>query len=214
MKIEKLNENKLKITLSLADLEERNIDLQSFIYNSPESQDLFWDMMNEAEREYGFDVNESMIYVEASATGSGNFTLIVTKSDDSAAFQQLHQKTNLKKKNFKLKRKNVALNIQKALYVFDSFDDVCDFCKTIDLGTLGENTLYKLNDEYYLEMENASFHHILDFASLAKSPDLCKGKINEYGSVIAEKTALQEIGKYFCKNGVKRRATRKTNACK
>ena len=32
--IEKLTENKLKITLSLDDLQERNIDMQSFIYNS------------------------------------------------------------------------------------------------------------------------------------------------------------------------------------
>ena len=55
MKIEKLAEDKLKITLTLDDLEARNIDLYSFMYNSPESQDLFWDVMSEAEKEYGFN---------------------------------------------------------------------------------------------------------------------------------------------------------------
>jgi len=71
MKIEKLNDNKLKITFSVEDLKARNIDVQSFIYNTPESQDLFWDVMQEAEKEFGFIVDESMVYVEASATASG-----------------------------------------------------------------------------------------------------------------------------------------------
>ena len=61
MKIEKLNENKLKITLNSEDLKARNIDVQAFIYNTPESQDLFWDVMREAEKEYGFNVDESMV---------------------------------------------------------------------------------------------------------------------------------------------------------
>ena len=199
MKIERLNENKLKITLSLDDLKERNIDLQSFIYNSPESQDLFWDMMNEAEREYGFDVNESMIYVEASSNSSGLFTLIVTKTDEPNFIGQAKQKANLKKKNFKLKRKAVNINTPKALYSFESFDDICDFCKTIDISKAGKNSLYKLDSDYYLEIENSNFNHIIDFASPAKNYETTIGKINEYGKVIVEENALQEIGKSFVK---------------
>ena len=41
MKIEKINENKIKVTISFNDLEERNIDLNSLNYNSPETQELF-----------------------------------------------------------------------------------------------------------------------------------------------------------------------------
>ena len=67
--------------------------------------------------------------------------------------------------------------------------------KTIDLNTVGENTLYKLEDELYLEINGSISNHILDFASCAKNYDLCMGKINEYGSVIKARTALQEIGK-------------------
>ena len=79
MKIEKLNENKIKFTITIDDLTARNIDLYSFVYNSPESQDLFWDMMNEAEREYGFNVDDSMIYVETATAGSESFTLTVMR---------------------------------------------------------------------------------------------------------------------------------------
>ena len=199
MKIEKLTENKIKITLSIDDLQERNIDMQSFMYNSPESQDLFWDMMNEAEREYGFDVNESMIYVEATSNATGQFTLIVTKTDETNNFPQPHSRIGTRKNSFKLKRKSMSTSTKKALYIFESFDDVCDFCKTIDLTTLGRNSLYRIENEFYLELENSNSNHILDFATLAKNYDLMMGKINEYGKIVIEDNALQEIGKNFKK---------------
>ena len=41
MKIEKLNENKIRVTLNLDDLIERNIDYHSFMSNSIESQSIF-----------------------------------------------------------------------------------------------------------------------------------------------------------------------------
>lgn len=198
LKIEKLNENKLKITLSIDDLEERNIDLQSFIYNSPESQDLFWDMMQEAEKEYGFDVDESMIYVEASSSGPGMFTLIVTKSD-SVLNNQTTAKTKSKTKTIRLKRKNIDIDAQKVLYLFQSFDDVCDFCKTIDIENPFKNTLYELDNEFYLETDSMPFKQILDFASIVKPTDMAIGRLNEYGTIIASDNALQQIGKPLTK---------------
>ena len=45
MKIEKLNENKIRITLDLNDLAEKDIDFHSFMSNPIESQNLFLDML-------------------------------------------------------------------------------------------------------------------------------------------------------------------------
>ena len=55
MKIEKLNENKIRITLNLEDLNERDIDFHSFMSNSIESQSIFLDMLDKADREVGFN---------------------------------------------------------------------------------------------------------------------------------------------------------------
>ena len=49
--------------------------------------------MREAEKEYGFCVDESMVYVEASATASGIFTLTVTKTANSLNQSNLKSKT-------------------------------------------------------------------------------------------------------------------------
>ena len=149
MKIEKLNENKLKITLSIDDLEERNINLHSFMYNSPESQDLFMELLQEAEKECGFNVDDSMIYVEASTTGSGNFTLLVTKTSEKAPLSEKISKIKDKpKQNFRLKRKTTPLKSDNTIYVFETFDDICEFCKICDVTILHDNILYKMNDNY------------------------------------------------------------------
>ena len=49
MKFEKLNENKIRIILSNQDLADKNIDFNSFMSNSAETQTLFLDMLEEAE---------------------------------------------------------------------------------------------------------------------------------------------------------------------
>ena len=67
MKIEKLTEDKIRITLNLDDLKERDIDYHSFMSNSIESQSIFLDMLDTAEKEVGFDTNDCRIMIEALA---------------------------------------------------------------------------------------------------------------------------------------------------
>ena len=67
MKIEKLNENKIRVTLNIDDLAERDIDYHSFMSNSIESQSIFIDMLNKAEREVGFNTEDCRIMIEALA---------------------------------------------------------------------------------------------------------------------------------------------------
>ena len=67
MKIEKLNENKIRITLNIDDLKERDIDYHSFMSNSIESQSIFLDMLNTAEKEVGFNTDDCKIMIEALA---------------------------------------------------------------------------------------------------------------------------------------------------
>jgi adapter protein MecA 1/2 len=198
MKIEKVNENKIKITLSVEDLNERNIDLYSFMYNSPESQDLFWDMIHQAEVEYGFNVDESLIYVEASASGSGLFTLIVTKSGEGHLTSPTYR-GKLKKNSFKLKRKILPFKLQSTLFQFDDFDDICNFCKVITVKGIGKNSLYNLDDKYYLKVDQMPYPSILEFGAIVKFPEAVEARFSEYGKIIATENALQTIRKHFVK---------------
>ena len=48
MKIEKINENQIRCTLTRADLEERQIRLSELAYGSDKAKTLFRDMMQQA----------------------------------------------------------------------------------------------------------------------------------------------------------------------
>lgn len=197
MKIEKVNENKIKITLNSDDLLARNIDVQSFIYNTPESQDLFWDVMKEAEREYGFSVEESMVYVEASATASGIFTLTVTKTANSLSPTNL--KNKIKKQNYKLKRKTNNLPLNNSIYKFNSFDDICDFCKNSNFKEFGNNVLYELGNAYYLLASSLPDNNILEYATKEHNNSMILAKLSEYGKKIIDTNAIKFISEKFLK---------------
>lgn len=200
MKIEKLTENKIKITLNIDDLEEKNIDLYSFMRNTPETQDLFFEILEEAEKEYGFNVDNSMICVEASTSGSGNFSLIVTKTSGKPSFSGKVVKNNIsQKKTLKLKRKVAKLEKEKNIYQFKNFDDVCSFANIINSKLINDNILYKMNNNYYLKTYDMPFHNILEYATTSNSPELLEAKLNEYGKILIEKEALQTIQKIFSK---------------
>ena len=79
MKFEKLSENKIRITLSMRDLEEKDISFHDFMSNSLESQDLFLDMLNIAETEVGFKTHNYKLIIEALASSDGNFILTITR---------------------------------------------------------------------------------------------------------------------------------------
>ncbi len=73
MRIEKITENKIRITLNIQDLKEKNIDLHSFMSNSIESQDLFYDMLDKAEKEIGFETKDYKLMIEALAVPERKF---------------------------------------------------------------------------------------------------------------------------------------------
>lgn len=68
MRIEKITDNKIRITLNIEDLKEKNMDLHSFMANSFESQSLFLDMLEEADKEVGFKTDNYRLMIEAIAT--------------------------------------------------------------------------------------------------------------------------------------------------
>lgn len=73
MQIEKITENKIRITLNIQDLQEKNIDLHSFMSNSIESQELFNEMLNKAEKEIGFETKDYKLIIEALAIPNRKF---------------------------------------------------------------------------------------------------------------------------------------------
>ena len=114
MKIEKITDNKIRIILNLDDLRAKNIDLHSLMSNSIESQSLFVDMLDEAEKTVGFYTKDSKIMIEALASSDGLFVFTITKVEEEQS----------KRKSVRIKRKTTNTNVKNAVNIICQFSSV------------------------------------------------------------------------------------------
>lgn len=82
MKIEKINENQIRCTLTKEDLAERELKLSELAYGSEKAKTLFRDMMQQASYEFGFEAEEIPLMIEAIPLSSETIVLIITKVED------------------------------------------------------------------------------------------------------------------------------------
>lgn len=204
MKIEKVNENVLKVIITLSDLEERNIDLSSLNYNSPAAQELFWDMMEKAEEEYGFASNDSQLIFEAMPENEEGFVVTITKIEAEGEFESIQKYIKSKYKNSDLKQKKRKSKICSTLkiYCFNSIDDLCKLSKRISNIYKGESTVYKCKDSYYLLLTGSSSSSQLETVMCEYSVQIgnvgfFEGYLNEYGEKIILENAIETLNCYF-----------------
>lgn len=79
MKIEKVNENQIRCTLTKEDLADRQIKLSELAYGSEKAKLLFKDMIEQANDEFGFEVADIPIMVEAIPLSGETIILQITK---------------------------------------------------------------------------------------------------------------------------------------
>lgn len=82
MKIEKINDNQIRCTLTRADLAERQLHLSELAYGTEKAKSLFHDMMQQAAYEFGFEAEDIPLMIEAIPASSDSIVLIITKVED------------------------------------------------------------------------------------------------------------------------------------
>lgn len=82
MKIEKLNENQIRCTLSKDDLADRELRISELAYGTEKAKALFRDMMQQASYEFGFEADDIPLMIEAIPISTECLILVITKVDD------------------------------------------------------------------------------------------------------------------------------------
>ena len=82
MKIEKINENQIRCTLTKEDLDSHQIRISELAYGTEKAKRLFRDMMQQASYELGFEAEDTPLMIEAIPVSSECIVLIVTKVDN------------------------------------------------------------------------------------------------------------------------------------
>lgn len=82
MKIERINDNQIRCTLSSFDLSSRNLNLGELAYGSEKARGLFREMIQKASSEVGFEAEDTPLMVEAIPLSNESVMLVITKIDD------------------------------------------------------------------------------------------------------------------------------------
>ena len=82
MKIEKINDNQIRCTLSRQDLDDNQIRLTELAYGTEKAKQLFRDMIEQANLQFGFDADNIPLMIEAIPVSADSIVLIITKVED------------------------------------------------------------------------------------------------------------------------------------
>ena len=207
MKIEKINKDKIKVTLSNDDLLANDVDFHSFMSDSEETHSLFLNVLKKAEMDYNFSTENYRLKVETVALANGNFIMTITRELDKPLSNIEHRnpKANIKISN------DLSSSV---IYKFNNFEDFelfnVSICNNKSFNTnilFKDSILYKYRDSYYLIFKNINikypnklklfFSSIIEFGTYYEYSDVFIAKLYENGKVIFKTKAIQNYNKYF-----------------
>lgn len=92
MKIERINDNQIRCTLNKRDLIERHLRISELAYGSDKAKELFRDMMEQANMDFGFEADDIPLMIEAIPTSKESIVLVITKVEDPEEFEEKFSK--------------------------------------------------------------------------------------------------------------------------
>lgn len=208
MKVEKINENKVKITLSIDELAQRDISLKDLEKDTIKAKKLFLELIEESNLESSFIFEHAQLFVEAATDNNDFFTVTITKIDDFpdlAKYNLLDEGFN--KKNVRKIPASSISPISVNIFSFESLDNLLDMCDILkkNKSFLGKNSLYKLDSRYFLifskySIKNSKFlktYSILnEFCLNNYESELYEISLKEKSNLIIPDKALQKLTKF------------------
>ncbi len=215
MKLEKINNDKIKCIIGLDELKNRHIEVDSLKYGSSETRALFKDIMDRAFNEFGFDINGVPLMIEAIPLSNGEIMLIVSKVSNKEKQANMNNNMNLENHTFEKASPNQVNNTSldkkdikrgELSICLDKLDDVILLAKNFDLSLTEKTSLFfdKIYNKYYLYLKlnedleadiSAIYNIISEFSSAPiKNHDL--SFLNEKFTLIEEENALEKCGKF------------------
>lgn len=126
MKIEKVNDNQIRCTLTQQDLASRHIKLSELAYGTEKAKMLFHDMMQQANYEFGFEAEDIPLMIEAIPISPETIILVVTKVEYPEELDTRFSKFSDMPENYEDFYDNDTENI-----FAEGADDVLDLLKKI-----------------------------------------------------------------------------------
>lgn len=209
MRIERIDKNKIKITVFGDDIRMWNVDLKNFTDNTPEAQDMFRFALKQAEEDVNFTVGQAQLLVETMPDGDNGFVMFVSRIESEAALSEALIRAGKQAKQAEVKpRRRSRVSPLLRIFRFRDFEDVCRGVEEIFEIYMGSARLFKYQGEFYLEMmpvDTFGFFEVenilSEFSEKIKQPLALQGVLNEHGQVLIAKSAVSIIAENFINKG-------------
>lgn len=217
MKIEKVNDNQIRCTLSKQDLADRQIKLSELAYGSEKAKGLFRDMIEQANYEFGFEVDDIPLMIEAIPLSGENIILQITKveypeeldtrfskfSESHEEEEDLTNETSVLPE-FQGEKADQISNVTK-MFEFKNLEQIERLSHVLGGFYMGENDLYKdegknrlfllvQKSEHTPEEFNKVCNVISEYAIHRKYQPAKEAFLKEHGKLLVKANALQVIG--------------------
>ncbi|OIJ18499.1 adaptor protein MecA [Anaerobacillus alkalidiazotrophicus] len=220
MEIERLNESTIKFFITYKDIENRGFDREEIWYNRERGEELFFEMINEANDQGNFELEGPLwIQVQALDRGleiivtrgqitDGNVRLEIPVSNDQTNLPVDENIEDMLDENFvnnKDLQEDEEPELLDLVIGFDDFEDIISLSHHIEVRGFN-NALYHFENKYYLfvmftdefpeDEQDDILSQILEFGY---ESEITIHRIQEYGKEIIADESLQELRKKFDK---------------
>lgn len=184
VKIEKIYENKVKVTLFSEDLKMYNITKQNIKSNSPQLHSLMSEVMRRVRTQTNFNPYGGQVVVEATPFDDG-IQMIVSKPAKKVRVRAV-------------KKSKKECVMQGIVCEFESFNNFLEMIKTCPDILKKDDALYKLNKKYYLlRCPRYKDERLKEYSYVYSSLDEDASFIKEHGCLVAGKEKLINILNYI-----------------
>lgn len=194
MRLERITFNKIKIFLTHDDLKERGMTKEDLWLDGPKVQQLFREMMLEANDELGFKVDGS-VAVEVFSLPAQGMVIIVTKHDDESDFDDYEDGY--------VELKVTLDETDEVFFEFASFEDIIGLSSRLQpLGVTG-GKLFSCENKFYMmladdEMTSVDFDMLIALLSEFGNPATATShRVIEYGKTLIESEAIGNVYAHF-----------------
>lgn len=208
----RIDENKLKITLTEEELLFYGMDLASLSYSSTETRRAFWAILDDAKHATGFDAAATRVSVQIYASRAGGCEMYVIgtpadasrttesrSADDTDAIcdADLLCPERIGDRSGLTVCPTIARHFRRAMGEFRRLSDLLSACLALSsCGYDGDSSAWQMGDRYYLALAGSRGR-----ASGVESELSATGVISEFGNAVKDLslTHLAEHGQCLCK---------------